>query len=235
MSSLEYNYNHTEKSNHYTYRSSDFHSQVCECRKCKLMWLRLHSKVQVWSNLTSKNLYRKRRPIEELFVMPQYMINGSWNNLYKLLPFLIIRFTGKLILQKLNKCSLTVAGEATSRSMGSKIRLICGDIWMISPLMRQSFLLSSSTVFMFSIHTASTGPSKISHFLSGLWWGGSGQSFQTHIEQSNFNFSVCAVAMSQKNRYHCTRCSFIGALCRQELLGTRCFFFCRITNGDCFS
>lgn len=73
-------------------------------------------------------------------------------------------------------CHLTVAGEATSRSMGSKIRLICGDIWMISPLMRQSFLLSSSTVFMFSIHTASTGPSKISHFLSGLCWGGSGQS-----------------------------------------------------------
>ncbi|TNN79443.1 hypothetical protein EYF80_010257 [Liparis tanakae] len=63
---------------------------------------------------------------------------------------------------------LTVAGDATSRSMGSKMRLICGDIWMISPLIRHSFLLSSSTVFMFSIHTASTGPSKISHFLSGL-------------------------------------------------------------------
>lgn len=30
---------------------------------------------------------------------------------------------------------------------------------MISPLLRQSFLLSSSTVFMFSIQTASTGPS----------------------------------------------------------------------------
>lgn len=92
---------------------------------------------------------------------------------------------------------LTVAGEATSRSMGSKIRLICGDIWMISPLIRQSFLLSSSTVFIFSIHTASTGPSKISHFLSGLWWGGSRQSLQTQIEQSNFNFAVCAVSVSQ--------------------------------------
>lgn len=65
--------------------------------------------------------------------------------------------------------SLTVAGEATSRSMGSKMRLICGDIWIISPLIRHNFLLSSNTVFMFSIHTASTGPSKISHFLSGLW------------------------------------------------------------------
>ena len=37
---------------------------------------------------------------------------------------------------------------------------------MISPLVRQSFLLSSSTVFMFSIHTASTGPSNRYHFLS---------------------------------------------------------------------
>ena len=39
---------------------------------------------------------------------------------------------------------------------------------MISPLMRQSFLLSSNTVFMFSIQSASIGPSKITHFLSGV-------------------------------------------------------------------
>ena len=39
---------------------------------------------------------------------------------------------------------------------------------MISPLLRQSFLLSSSTVFMFSIQTASTGPSNTYHFLSGV-------------------------------------------------------------------
>jgi hypothetical protein len=38
---------------------------------------------------------------------------------------------------------------------------------MTSPEVRQSFLLSSKTVFMFSIQTASTGPSKINHFLSG--------------------------------------------------------------------
>lgn len=37
---------------------------------------------------------------------------------------------------------------------------------MISPLMRQSFLLSSSTVFMFSIQTASTGPSNRIHLRS---------------------------------------------------------------------
>ena len=60
----------------------------------------------------------------------------------------------------------TVAGEATARSIGSKIRFITRDIAMISPLIRQSFLLSSSTVFMFSIHTASTGPSKTFHMRS---------------------------------------------------------------------
>ena len=38
---------------------------------------------------------------------------------------------------------------------------------MISPDMRHSFLLSSNTVFMFSIQTASIGPSKMTHFRSG--------------------------------------------------------------------
>ena len=42
------------------------------------------------------------------------------------------------------------------------------DILMISPLLRQSFLLSSSTVFMLSIHRVSTGPSNMNHFLSGV-------------------------------------------------------------------
>ena len=63
----------------------------------------------------------------------------------------------------------TVAGEATARSMHSKIRFMRGDMAMISPDMRQSFLLSSSTVFMFSIHTASTGPSKTIHRRSTDW------------------------------------------------------------------
>jgi hypothetical protein len=48
----------------------------------------------------------------------------------------------------------TVAGEATARSIGSKIRFIMRDMAMISPDIRQSFLLSSSTVFMFSIQMA---------------------------------------------------------------------------------
>ena len=37
---------------------------------------------------------------------------------------------------------------------------------IIYPLFKHSFLLSSSTVFIFSIQTASTGPSKMIHFLS---------------------------------------------------------------------
>ena len=59
-----------------------------------------------------------------------------------------------------------VAGAADSTSSASKIRLVLGGRAMISPDMRQSFLFSSRTVFMFSIHSESTGPSNISHFLS---------------------------------------------------------------------
>lgn len=86
---------------------------------------------------------------------------------------------------------LTVAGDATSRSTGSKMRLICGDIWIISPLIRHSFLLSSSTVFMFSIHTASTGPSKISHFLSGLYW-----------TQEELEFRTIHLMWKKKHHHH---------------------------------
>ena len=59
-----------------------------------------------------------------------------------------------------------VAGAADSTSSASKIKLVFGGKAMISPDMRQSFLFSSRTVFMFSIHSESTGPSNISHFLS---------------------------------------------------------------------
>ena len=52
--------------------------------------------------------------------------------------------------------------------MVSNIRFITADIWITSPLIRQSFLLSSSTVFMFSTHMASIGPSNMTHFLSGV-------------------------------------------------------------------
>ena len=50
--------------------------------------------------------------------------------------------------------------------MTSKIQDIDGVRPMISPDARQSFLLSSNTVLRFSIQTASTGPSKMIHFLA---------------------------------------------------------------------
>lgn len=59
---------------------------------------------------------------------------------------------------------LTVAGEAADKSLTSKIILVPGESLMISPLVKQSFLLSSSTVFMFSIHKESTGPSNTIHW-----------------------------------------------------------------------
>lgn len=62
----------------------------------------------------------------------------------------------------------TVAGEATVRSSTSKIIVIWLVSLMISPDDRHSFLLSSNTVFMFSIQTASTGPSKTTHFFSNF-------------------------------------------------------------------
>jgi len=63
----------------------------------------------------------------------------------------------------------TVAGEATARSCTSKRAfMVLGLSLMRSPLGRHSVQLSSSTVFMFSIQMASTGPSNITHFLSSV-------------------------------------------------------------------
>ena len=59
----------------------------------------------------------------------------------------------------------TVAGLATARSSTSNMIVFVSESGMISPEFRQSFLLSSSTVFMFSIHSASTGPSKAIHLM----------------------------------------------------------------------
>mmetsp|Transcript_24915 Transcript_24915/g.78450 ORF Transcript_24915/g.78450 Transcript_24915/m.78450 type:complete len:293 (-) Transcript_24915:3241-4119(-) len=62
----------------------------------------------------------------------------------------------------------TVAGEATARSSTSNTIVIKGDMAIISPEERHIFLLSSSTVFIDSIHRVSTGPSISSHFSSGF-------------------------------------------------------------------
>ncbi|RNA22879.1 hypothetical protein BpHYR1_019293 [Brachionus plicatilis] len=58
---------------------------------------------------------------------------------------------------------LTVAGDACSKSLASNIMFCFELILIISPLMRHNFLLSSRTVFMFSIQMASTGPSNTIH------------------------------------------------------------------------
>jgi hypothetical protein len=70
-----------------------------------------------------------------------------------------------LVYKKTIPHRLTVAGEACERSSTSNIIVIIGVSLIIYPLVKQSFLLSSNTVFIFSIHTASTGPSNITHFL----------------------------------------------------------------------
>lgn len=57
-------------------------------------------------------------------------------------------------------------GPPSSRGERSEWPGRCTSVsLMISPELRHSFLLSSSTVFMFSIQTASTGPSNMYHFL----------------------------------------------------------------------
>lgn len=53
-----------------------------------------------------------------------------------------------------------VAGDALSTLSGSKQSLAFAAITIRSPFARVSVLLSSKTEFKFSIHTASTGPSK---------------------------------------------------------------------------
>lgn len=60
----------------------------------------------------------------------------------------------------------TVAGEALSMLCTSNTSLQVGDIVIRSPLARVSVLLSSSTEFRFSIHMASTGPSRTIHMAS---------------------------------------------------------------------
>jgi hypothetical protein len=54
----------------------------------------------------------------------------------------------------------TVAGDALTKSSTSNIMVIHCVSRIFWPLVRHNTLLSSNTVFMFSIHTASTGPSK---------------------------------------------------------------------------
>mmetsp|Transcript_26881 Transcript_26881/g.43270 ORF Transcript_26881/g.43270 Transcript_26881/m.43270 type:complete len:252 (-) Transcript_26881:3976-4731(-) len=62
----------------------------------------------------------------------------------------------------------TVAGEALFKSSVSNTNLTFSVIGILSPFARVKILLSSKTVFKFSIQIASTGPSQISQVLSLL-------------------------------------------------------------------
>lgn len=64
-----------------------------------------------------------------------------------------------MVEKKKKKYLDTVAGEATFKSSTSNTINCKGVSRIISPEVRHNFLLSSSTVFIFSIQTASTGPS----------------------------------------------------------------------------
>jgi hypothetical protein len=65
------------------------------------------------------------------------------------------------------KCTMphldTVAGEAASRSATSKTIVMRECNLIISPDGKHNFLLSSRAVLRFSIQTASTGPSRMTH------------------------------------------------------------------------
>eukprot|EP00835_Amoeboradix_gromovi_P001563 NODE_73_length_23464_cov_0.600171.p8 type:complete len:139 gc:universal NODE_73_length_23464_cov_0.600171:16478-16894(+) len=61
---------------------------------------------------------------------------------------------------------LTVAGLAFLKESTSNTSLAPGDMISLSPFANVSVLLSSRTLFKFSIHTASTGPSNIIQIFS---------------------------------------------------------------------
>ena len=62
-----------------------------------------------------------------------------------------------------------VAGDAADKSSTSNSMHIYLGIFKISPEVKHNFLLSSKTVFKFSIQIESTGPSKMIHTLCYLF------------------------------------------------------------------
>ena len=114
---------------------------------------------------------------------------------------------------------LTVAGEATAKSCTSNNMWMYGVNLILSELAKHNILLSSNTVFMFSIHRASTGPSQITH-----WWSVDVSWKITHtVKFANlcpeklltlWNLQICVL----KNYSHSDICKFVAWL----------MFFCSI-------
>lgn len=68
----------------------------------------------------------------------------------------------------------TVAGEAAAMESTSMTSVMLSRSVSVSPLLRHSVRLSSSTGFSASTHTWSTGPSMTSHALCVFWGVGDG-------------------------------------------------------------
>jgi len=106
---------------------------------------------------------------------------------------------------------LTVAGEATAKSCTSNNMWMYGVNLILSELAKHNILLSSNTVFMFSIHRASTGPSQITH-----WWSVDVSWKITHtVKFANlcpeklltlWNLQICVL----KNYSHSDICKFVS-------------------------
>lgn len=97
-----------------------------------------------------------------LYLKGQFNVHCGWRNFNPRNPHPTLYLCKPLTIPFLE----TVAGEALSILEGSKIILVLGFIGIRSPFARVSVLLSSRTEFKFSIHIASTGPSKTIHIYS---------------------------------------------------------------------
>ena len=89
---------------------------------------------------------------------------------------------------------LTVAGDATSKSKGSKIKFVVGASWMISPLFKQSWKKKNNgTLFRY----AEAGRDPVARILSWIWHSASDIYFvyqtQMNRKQRGLLFHVMCV------------------------------------------
>lgn len=104
-------------------------------------------------------------------ILPTYLVKRSSRNyLYSSVPGLLAIQTATIGSQPSSSISKqiipaldTVAGDATAKLSTSNRRRTLLERPILSPLFKVSSLLSSSTEFMDSIQSVSTGPSRIIH------------------------------------------------------------------------
>ncbi len=83
----------------------------------------------------------------------------------------------------------TVAGLATAKSLTSNIIVNNALNFILYPLDKHNILLSSNTVFIFSIHNGSTGPSNYIQFYS-------------YIYSSSYFITISLIIYDAKPSYH---------------------------------